>query len=96
MLVRFGMNSRPVSFHTGSSFHEDIQNLKESILECFKDIIAEADGDLLLIQVKEEDFDDFVDIECSTGIPSKGGILRVYKVSACNMLYSQISSASLA
>ena len=33
--------------------------------------------------------------QCPTGIPSKGGILRVYKVSACNMLYSQISSYNL-
>lgn len=55
VLVRFGTNSWPVF---GSSFYEDIQNLKESILESFKVIIAEADGDLLLIQVKEEEFDD--------------------------------------
>ena len=58
VLVRFGINSWPVS---GSSFYKDIQNLKESILKSVKVIIAEADGDSLLIQVKEEEFDDFVD-----------------------------------
>ena len=58
VLVRFGMNSWPVS---GSSFYKGIQNLKESILKSFKVIIAEADSDSLLIQVKEEEFDDFVD-----------------------------------
>uniref|UniRef100_A0A1X7VIJ8 PB1 domain-containing protein n=1 Tax=Amphimedon queenslandica TaxID=400682 RepID=A0A1X7VIJ8_AMPQE len=79
VLVRFGMNSRPVSFKTGESFDKDVVNLKKRISESFKNIIKDCDSESLLIQVKDEEFDDFVDLECATGIPSKGGILRDYK-----------------
>ena len=84
VLVRFGRNTRPVTIETGDSSTTDVEKLKQSISECFQDVLK-VDASNILLQIKSSDDwgGEFVDIDfylSSATIPDKS-IVRVLEVS---------------
>ena len=84
VLVRFGRNTRPVTIEAGDSSTTDVEKLKQSISECFQDVLK-IDANNILLQIKSSDDwgGEFVDIDfylSSATIPDKS-IVRVLEVS---------------
>ena len=76
ILVRVGANSRVVGVSTNSS----LSSLKREIFQTFSNITRLATAKNLLIQVKDEEWGKFVDLNSDDTIPARAVINMVPKV----------------